>query len=233
MAELVSDCPRCKAKHVTLDVVGCVQVGADYGWAWLWEAFCICRRCCKSSTWLIRQTEYEASDELHKPLSLVIYKGSLDRVVKIAGLISVKDHAAEQPPEYLPAEIDAAFREGATCVAVRCFNAAATMFRLCIDLATRALLPDPAELGGPNARVRRDLGLRLPWLFDAGRIPEALRDLSICVKEDGNDGAHAGNLTQVDAIDLLDFTRALLERLFTEPERLRQAKARRDARRAS
>lgn len=52
------------------------------------------------------------------------------------------------------------------------------------------------------------------------------------MKDDGNDGAHEGTLTQHDADDLLDFTIALLERLYTEPERLRLAKARRDARRS-
>jgi len=42
--------------------------------------------------------------------------------------------------------------------------------------------------------------------------------------------AHAGTLNKIDAQDLLDFTHALLERLYTEPERLRLAKVRHDAR---
>ena len=104
------------------------------------------------------------------------------------------------------------------------------MFRLCIDIVTREMLPE-GDADGPNARVRRNLGLRLPWLFDHGILPESLRELSSCVREDGNDGAHTGTLTSVDAEDLLDFTRVLLERLYTEPERLKLAKARRDERR--
>ena len=55
--------------------------------------------------------------------------------------------------------------------------------------------------------------------------------MSSCVKDDGNDGAHAGTLKKADAEDILDFTVALLERMYTEPERLRLAKARRDSRR--
>ena len=54
---------------------------------------------------------------------------------------------------------------------------------------------------------------------------------SSCVKEDENDGAHEGTLSKEDAYELLDFTTALLERMYTEPERLRLAKERRDARR--
>jgi hypothetical protein len=71
----------------------------------------------------------------------------------------------------------------------------------------------------------------LPWLFAKGLVPEALKEMSSCIKEDGNDGAHAGSLTRVDVEDLLDFTTALLERMYTEPERLRLAQERRASRR--
>jgi hypothetical protein len=91
----------------------------------------------------------------------------------------------------------------------------------------------PKEEPGLNSKTRRDLGLRLPWLFDNGILPADLRALSSCVREDGNDGAHAGTLKKEDAQDLLDFTTALLERIFTEPERLRLAEERRAQRRAA
>ena len=115
-------------------------------------------------------------------------------------------------------------------MAVKCFNAAATMFRLCIDLATRARLP-AADENGLTPHIRRTLGLRLKWLFDHGRLDVGLQELSACIKEDGNDGAHQGTLGEKDAEDIQDFTTALLERLFTEPQRLILAKQRRDDRR--
>lgn len=74
-------------------------------------------------------------------------------------------------------------------------------------------------------------GLRLPWLFKNGLLPRDLEQLAACVREDGNDGAHAGTLKKPDAEDLLDFTTALLERMFTEPAKLKAAKERRDQRR--
>jgi hypothetical protein len=58
-----------------------------------------------------------------------------------------------------------------------------------------------------------------------------VREISTCIREDGNDGAHQGTLTKEDAEDLLDFTTALLERLFTEPRRLEIAQERRKERR--
>ncbi|MGC2411606.1 MAG: DUF4145 domain-containing protein, partial [Stellaceae bacterium] len=94
-------------------------------------------------------------------------------------------------------------------MSIGCNNAAATMFRLCVDLATRPLLPDAADPTNPqpNRRTRRDLGLRLTWMFDNNTLPATLRELASCIREDANDGAHVGNLIKEDAEDLLDFTR--------------------------
>lgn len=148
----------------------------------------------------------------------------------VRGYRSLKDFVKARPPEHLPTDLEAVFIEGATCHAVGCFNASATMFRLCVDLATVPLLPK-TDNNGLNSAVRRSLGLRLKWLFEQRILPEALKELSTCIQQDGNDGAHAGTLTKKDAEDLLDFTSVLLERLYTEPERLKQAKERRENRR--
>ena len=53
------------------------------------------------------------------------------------------------------------------------------MLRLCIDLATKPMLP-AEEVEGLNRKTRRDLGSRLPWLFDNGLLPNDLRDLAKC-----------------------------------------------------
>jgi Domain of unknown function (DUF4145) len=108
------------------------------------------------------------------------------------------------------------------------------MFRLCVDLATRPLLPAPdTSTTQPNSKTRRDLGLRLHWLFEQGLIQPNLRELAKCIREDANDGAHVGNLTTQDAEDIADFTLALLERLFTEHKRIELAEQRRIERRKS
>jgi Domain of unknown function (DUF4145) len=107
------------------------------------------------------------------------------------------------------------------------------MCRLCVDLATRPLLPAPEDSTlQPNSKTRRDLGLRLAWLFHNGLLPTSLQELAKCIREDANDGAHVGNLIKADAEDLLDFTTTLLERIYTEPKRLELAESRRMARRS-
>lgn len=230
MAELVTDCPRCRAHKITFELKACHTVGIKYNWQRLHEAFGICRHCDRATIFTLSDHDPATARVTGEPGWLVAYAGAVNNFVNIDGYIGLKDVSGVPPPEFLPDDIKAVFIEGATCLAAHCCNAAGTMFRLCVDLATRSKLP-PGEAPGLNAKVRRDLGLRLPWLFDNHLLPGALKELSSCIKEDGNDGAHAGTLTKEDANDLLDFTSALLDRIYTEPERLRLAKERRDARR--
>lgn len=231
MPELVANCPRCGAKQHTFAVKYTLFVGARYKWQHWYEAFSICGNCSRSTVFLLAQST--RCDDIHMfdQSSPMDVKKSLNNYFDVDSYINLKDRASVAPPEYVPDDILKIFREASTCVTVQCWNAAGCMFRTCLDLATRPLLPAD-ETPGLNNKTRRDLGLRLPWLIDAKILPESLRELSKCVREDGNDGAHAGTLVKDDAEDLLDFTSALLERIYTEPERLILAQKRRDARRA-
>ena len=229
MAQLVADCPRCGSRSMTFDVRGAHVTGEDYGWQWWYEAFSVCRHCKRATIFILSDSREANHDELHKA-GLQKIDRSLNSFVDIEGFVSLKDHATVSPPEHIPQQISAAFQEGATCLAVGCYNAAGAMFRLCVDIATRDLLPTE-DLDGLNAKVRRNLGLRLPWLFAHAKLPRSLEGLSSCIREDGNDGAHAGTLGKPDAEDLLDFTVELLERVFTDPRRLELAKERRGERR--
>ncbi|NZA26841.1 DUF4145 domain-containing protein [Luteimonas sp. SJ-92] len=231
MAELVANCPRCGARHITFDVTAAKSYRIEYGWQYWYEAFGICRRCGRTTIFVLSESVNGNYEYVHK-VGLLKVEGALNNFVEVKGHISLKDSSSVDPPEHLPKDIEAVFREGATCLAVGCYNAAGTMFRLCVDLSTRSMLP-VEEVAGLNRKTRKDLGLRLPWLFENGLLPISLSELSSCIKEDGNDGAHAGNLSEADAGDLLDFSVALLERIYTEPERLRLAKVRRDARRSN
>jgi len=228
MGQLVADCPRCGAKKTTFDVIRSHLFASQYNWQRLYEGFSLCRHCDRTTTFVLSQLDPRHDDILRKKDLWEV--ASLNDFCKVEGFVCLKNFVQKKPPEHLPADINSAFEEGATCLAVECFNASATMFRLCIDHATRALLPEE-DPPGLNREVRRSLGLRLKWLFDNNKLPENLRGLSTCIKEDGNDGAHAGTLGKADAEDLLDFTYALLVRLYTEPESLRQAQLRRQERR--
>ena len=230
MSTLVADCPRCHSKNMTFDLRDVLIVDERYSWQRIYEMPCICRHCHRFTTFVASQSHIQHSDQLREPGFLRKYDGSANDYIDVTGFISLKDNAGVSPPEDLDNEIKGLFIEGATSLIVGCPNAAAAMFRACIDNATRGLLPD-GEANGLNPKVRRDLGLRLPWLFERNLLAKDLQELSRCIREDGNDGVHVGNLKRDDAEDLLDFTLALLDRLVSEPARLKVAQLRRDERR--
>lgn len=240
MPLLVADCPRCGAAAHTFDVTAHVFRGQEYGWVNYHEVFSICRNCDRPTIFGIsltvngRELDLEQSQAIsNRPNEIMSVKGSLNRLFEVIRYVSLRDNNQITPPEHLPDPINKVFKEGAACYSIECYNAAGTMFRLCLDLASRPLLPDPAstEVPQPDDRQRRELGRRLAWLFQQRLLPVELKGLATCVREDGNDGAHAGNLSKEDATDLLDFTIAFLERLITEPKKLELAEARRKERR--
>jgi len=229
MSELVADCPRCKAKRITFDLLSYVLTDITYNWKNYCEAFCCCRNCSRSTVFILSQKHIDHQRHFTENMNKLAF--SVNKIAEVNSYISIKDIAAIPPPAHLPKEIERVFIEGASCLSIDCYNATGTMMRLCIDIATKALLPE-GDVEGLNNKIRRNLGLRLPWLFDNSKLPDTLRELSLCIKDDGNDSAHQGNLTKNDAHDIIEFTFALLERIYTDQERIKLANERRKARRA-
>lgn len=227
MAELIVDCPRCNAREITFDLKAFAKAGKR-GWQQGYELFGVCRGCERST---IFQTGLLSGVQSNTFEGAMTQPLVVNTQIEILGYVSLKDKATVPPPEHLPANIASAFTEGAICYSVSCWNAAGAMFRLCVDLATKSMLPE-GDVKGLASRHRNYLASRLKWLIDNGQLPPELSDLSTCIKDDGNDGVHDGSLGQVDAGDLQDFTSLLLTRLYTEPAKLKLAKERRKARRS-
>lgn len=220
MAELVENCPRCNVKRTAFSILAM----NEFDGTTRKELFCVCKHCHKSVVFNAMVSSHSATESIKKKDTANI----TDRI-SIESVVCIKPEDVISSPEFLPEEIKINFDEGAQCYSIGCHNAAATMFRLCLDKATKSFLPE--DTATPSAKIRRSLGLRMDWLFENGHLPVALKELAECIKDDGNDGAHEGILSKVDVDDLIDFTISLLERLYTEPRKIELAKERRLARR--
>ena len=231
MGMIVSDCPRCRARNITFEVSAGRQTRVSSGWQMHFELYSECRACFKGSILCVSVKAFDHMGSVNSIEKIVKNPLALNVAFNVDGYVSLKDYVASEPPEHLPPDVTAAFKEGAACFAVGCYNASGSMFRLAIDLATKRLLPEgDGTIGGPNRQQRKQLNERISYLFDTGKISGDLRALASCVKDDGNDGAHDGTLQKADAQDLQDFSIELFKRLFTEPERLRLAMLRRTER---
>lgn len=233
MPTIVHDCPRCGSKRGTFDVLAQIDVEARYGnasWQTNHEIYSRCRHCHVGTTFVLMLTEYAI---IGRGISKDFWSSdvSLNDFFEVQTYISLKDASGVECPEHLPEEVEEAFLEAAACFSIACHNAACAMLRLSIELATKALIPTDSEPGGPSPKQRASLAGRLAWLFESGGLALDLKDLAGCIRENGNDSVHNGNLTHADAHDMLDFAVALLRRVYTEPERIALAKIRREERR--
>jgi hypothetical protein len=131
--ELVANCPRCGANHMTFDLYGAVPTTVTYGWLVEFEGFSVSRKCHLPTIFVLRQRNLENGNTRGQlPLKMLMeWESSVNDLVQFAGYVSLKDAVGVEPPDHLPERIEAAFKEGAKCLAVGCCNAAATMFRLC------------------------------------------------------------------------------------------------------
>lgn len=141
MPELVANCPRCGSSHMSFDVMEAHIIREEHGWQNWYEAFCICRHCKRATIFILSESVNADYEHVHRT-GLLKLTEAVNRYTDIKGFVSLKDSAARQPPEHLPEQIDLIFREGATCLSVGCYNAAGTMFRLCVDLASSYMLPE-------------------------------------------------------------------------------------------
>jgi hypothetical protein len=231
MATLVNNCPRCGTRHVTFDVMSSVPTYIEYGWQYRLEVFLNCRRCHRPSVAEIIQRESNITSVIREK-GIEKLEADLSDYFNFERWIDISVTASKPCPADVPSEIQLVFVEGTRCLAVGCYNASSAMFRLCLDLATKERLPVDGAENGPSKHERRNLAPRLRWLFSNGLLPADLADLSSAVKENGDDGAHEGCLSEHDAEDIYDFAYQLLDRLYSQPARLAAARQRREERRA-
>jgi hypothetical protein len=133
-------------------------------------------------------------------------------------------------PEHTPQDLKLVFDEAADCISIGAWNAASAMFRKIVDQISKDKMAE-APSPPPDNRTKFNLKPRLMWLFANGHLPSDIEALADAIREDGNDGVHNAPLGKDDALDVQDFTVELLERLYTVPGRLKDAEARRAARR--
>ena len=226
---LTADCPRCGQFRTTFDIMAFSQV--NYGKTWnQFETFLCCRSCHKSSIGLLVQTNGMVESPTTFPGSYVNPYFDLSHWV-----FDVPNHRSV--PEHVPEDIARIFNEAAECAAIGCWDAAGTMFRKALDVATRTRIssPDsPSESRAPNWKVYKDLRLRLDWLFANDKIDKSLEELSSCIHQDGNDAAHdLSGIGEDEAEDLGDFAERAFEIMYTFPGQIEINKKRRDERRAS
>jgi hypothetical protein len=117
-----------------------------------------------------------------------------------------------------PPEIQRAFEEACGCYRARAFTASAIMCRKTLEGICAA-----------HGVTERSLVASLMKMKDQGLIDERLFEWSDALRVVGNEAAHGVGLSisQPDAKDILEFTNAILDYMFSFRDRFEQFKKRR------
>ena len=121
-----------------------------------------------------------------------------------------------------PKDIAADFSEALRCRYIKAYRATAVMCR-------RSLRASTVEQGG----VGRRLIEQIASLSEQGKITVALKDMAYTVRTIGNDGIHPGkdgldDVAEVDADDVIEFTRQFFAHVYVMPAKLEAMKQRRN-----
>lgn len=244
LGSLVYDCPICNAKNSTFDVKGFGDLLSGQDDSLVVQLFSICRACSKA---ICIDSVFKKELFNNRTTALKIASSKISLVNYVALYLKERERdfgtvfstftyipvipKLGKIPEHLPKDINDIFLEAIKCNSLNCYNAAAAMFRLCLDKTTKDLLNKNKNLN-PTVDNSKTIHKRLIWIFQNKLLHSNLEELSKCIKDDGNDAAHDGNIGKVEANDLFDFTYEFLEQVYTQPERVRIAKERREQRRS-
>jgi len=222
------DCPRCGQVRTTFDVRASTYVGKSNATWEEWECFLQCRQCFKPSIGLLRARSFSTDSPSKKGGEYVNAGFEL-----VEWIFNVPNRRG--CPDYVPDDVKRIFEEAASCSAIGAWDAAGTMFRKTLDVATRSITPKPDSSAEPRPtswKAYKDLRLRLDWLFENRLLDPSLKDLSSCIHEDGNDAAHdPTGIRKPEAEDLADFTENVLETIYTVPGQIAENRKRREERR--
>lgn len=247
---LVHNCNFCNSNNIRLDVLQTTlhsykSYGSDI---FYWQAFCTCSNCKNGMIFKIDADHDKIREDLNlayadkesfqnKKNLCLLEKSNINDHVRIRGLITPPYKKQNPCPNHVPEIIKNIYDEATTCLSINCFVASGSMFRLCLDLVTKDLLVKWLEENQtspqqPNKEQRNKLSNRIDFLIEQEQIPKRLKELAHSVRHDGNDSAHDGNTGEAEALDCLDFTKALLTEIYTLPEQINEANRRRLERRA-
>ncbi|MBJ7289409.1 DUF4145 domain-containing protein [Williamsia sp.] len=122
-------------------------------------------------------------------------------------------------PDVVPVEVQNPFDEGCRCAAVSAPNAAVAMFRNAIAAIVQIK-------GSDEANSKNTLFLTIQQMGTDGTLFNDFTEWAHHVRLTGNAGAHQEqfeDVTSEQASDLREFTRQLIEFLFVQPARRKNA----------
>lgn len=204
MPVLVYDCPRCASARMTHELVYARKLDQAGN---VLHAMMACARCNDTSVVVLLplpvgsltpkdvphiEDYFKPIDIRPKPETIEAPYGTPDRIAR----------------RFIEAE--GGFRSGH-------WNSAVTMYRSCLDIATKQLAPNHAKLA---------MAKRIRAMSTDNQLPPAMADWADQVRLDGNEAVHGEDeFSEDEAAPLRHFTRMFLTYAYEMPQRVIDARA--------
>ncbi|WP_234419135.1 DUF4145 domain-containing protein [Sphingomonas sp. EC-HK361] len=146
---------------------------------------------------------------------------SVDFDVLFPNPFEIYPAATSYAPDNVPANIQSFFLQGVESYRSQRWDAAGSMFRKTLDIATKALFPSERS---------STLYKRITSMVGSGLLTSAMGDWSHEIRLDGNEAVHDDEPeTEADALAALKFTEAFLTYSFTLPAMVEANRAKRES----
>ncbi|WP_414831845.1 DUF4145 domain-containing protein [Afifella sp. YEN Y35] len=215
------DCPHCHTKSSGFQVEGGFRrssdlisrrdpaVFIDEDWFLL-----SCGRCKKCIT-----AQYISEHNSHRELKNVLSQhGSLEDI-GYTYKVHFPSEVTLEEPEHLPSKVASPFRQAISNISAENWDAAGTMVRKALDVATRDMAR--TRIGNEKRSetiVKLWLKKRIEALTSEGLLTVDLSDLAGVLKDGGDEAAHDDEpYSKEDAIRLVGYAQAFLTYAYTVP----------------
>jgi len=213
MAFFVRDCVRCGVRRIQHQVIGQAYI-RDMNW----EVIGACPDCGSASIYYF---QLRAAGQ--QPMSFT--NGNIEGPHSTLASQSVR--IATVPLElsvHIPSRIAGLFREANECRQMTWYEAAGSMYRKTLDVATKHIFTHDPRLADKNPA--NALRSRIKAMGELGILDHDIVELADIVALDGNDAVHDEDpYTKEEAEALEDLTFDLLDRLFVRPAKIAAVKA--------
>jgi len=209
MSVLVMDCPHCFATNATFKVVGSCLADSTY---LNHLVFLMCPACFKGAV---------AHLELKRKIqNIAEIDGPIDHD-QICSYIEVFPKPAPiEIPDHIPDNVARIFKQAVINKNTENLDAACSMYRKAMELALKSYSPDVEAW---------KLEKRIDTLASENRITPELQAWAHELRLDGNEALHSGAEPNEEMAEQMHgFCKFLLIYLYTLPEQVRAAKARRE-----
>lgn len=203
MAVWVGSCPHCRAQHMTFPIIAAEMIAE------------------------LRGNVYFSCPSCRGPIAARIFRKSISNPIsmdKLAAYPRALDEANYEVKEVFPTRVELGAPEAVPSAVGRSFaqaeearvrghlEAAGMSYRRALELALKEIGPE----------LKGTLEKRIDKLAEDHRLTPALAEWSHSVRQLGNEAAHdEPEPTVGDTKDLADFSRVVLEYLFTMPAKVR------------